>query len=101
MDEQMNEWMRRQLLQPIREEKTREEARRVLRKEAISPSLRVAEMGRLRLLCRPHNCAVLRAPRVGISGKKKILPSAVSRSEAAQPEDDQGGGEEENGSSTQ
>lgn len=88
-------------MRAIREEKTREEARYALRKEAISPSLRIAEMGELRLLPSSHNCAVVRGLRVGISRKKKMLPSTVLGSEEAHSEGDQSRGKEENGISMQ
>lgn len=54
----------------------------MLRKEDISPSLRV-ERGGLGFLPPPQNSAVLRLLGVGIDGKKKILPSTILGSEEA------------------
>lgn len=52
--------------------------------EAISPSLRAAEMGGRRLL--PHTTSAVLTPlRVGIARKKKMLPSTVLGSEAPLP----------------
>lgn len=93
--------MRKQLLRAIREEKTREEARHVVRKETVSPSLRIAGMGGLRLLL---DLTIIRCSEVSeweLAGRRKCYHPLFPDLKKLTQRVDQGGGEKEKGISMQ